>query len=423
MKLKLVNIAKVKNADINIDGITVIAGENNSGKSTLGEALYASFNGLHNMKNKMFEERSESIRNIIELAYRNSLRRITRMPDFEETVHTLINSRDEYKNNKNKIKELLANTVISNYKDLVESLNTSILNNISLQIAEILAVSDEDIVKSVLTKTLNAEFHNQINNVFTNCKGSIALQIRGEVIEISVEENKVTEVKDQVDIDAEAIYIDDPFVIDEQLSFWNVFPSYGSKHHRMELIKKLHMFDRKINVVNEIVANQKLKRILDKISMVSNGAVIDNKQNGLGYLQPNSEAILDVSNLSTGLKTFVILKKLLMDGFIQQNGTIILDEPEIHLHPEWQVFFAEIIVLMQKEFGLHVLLNTHSPYFLRAIEVYSNKYKIADRCNYYSADNKGDYAEITNVNKSIAKIYAKLSSPFQKLEDERWSDD
>jgi predicted ATPase len=112
-----------------------------------------------------------------------------------------------------------------------------------------------------------------------------------------------------------------------------------------------------------------------------------------------------------------------MDGFIQQNGTIILDEPEIHLHPEWQVFFAEIIVLMQKEFGLHVLLNTHSPYFLRAIEVYSNKYKIADRCNYYSADNKGDYAEITNVNKSIAKIYAKLSSPFQKLEDERWSDD
>ncbi len=33
-----------------------------------------------------------------------------------------------------------------------------------------------------------------------------------------------------------------------------------------------------------------------------------------------------------GLKTFVILKMLLTSGVIERNGTIILDEPEIHLH-------------------------------------------------------------------------------------------
>ena len=81
-------------------------------------------------------------------------------------------------------------------------------------------------------------------------------------------------------------------------------------------------------------------------------------------------------NLSTGLKSFVIIKRLLENGNIDENGTIILDEPEIHLHPEWQLKFAEIIVLMQKEFNTNILLNTHSPYFLNAIEVYSRKYDL-----------------------------------------------
>ena len=40
MKLKVNNFAKIKEADIIIDGITVIAGENNTGKSTIGKILF-----------------------------------------------------------------------------------------------------------------------------------------------------------------------------------------------------------------------------------------------------------------------------------------------------------------------------------------------------------------------------------------------
>ena len=38
MRLQIENFAKIAKADINIDGITVIAGENNTGKSTIGKA-------------------------------------------------------------------------------------------------------------------------------------------------------------------------------------------------------------------------------------------------------------------------------------------------------------------------------------------------------------------------------------------------
>lgn len=34
---------------------------------------------------------------------------------------------------------------------------------------------------------------------------------------------------------------------------------------------------------------------------------------------------------------------------------------------------AELLVVLQKKVGLKVFINTHSPYFLRAIEYYSDK--------------------------------------------------
>ena len=158
---------------------------------------------------------------------------------------------------------------------------------------------------------------------------------------------------------------------------------------------------------------------IEKISTVISGDIVKNKRSGLGYQRKNTDKVLDVKNLSTGFKTFAILKTLLMNGTIEYNGTIILDEPEIHLHPEWQLLFAELIVLIQKEFGVHILLNTHSPYFLNAIEVYAVKYGINDRCKYYLASSQDDISTIGDVTNNIELIYSKLARPLQELENER----
>jgi len=48
MNLKLENIGIVKKADINLDGLTVIAGENDTGKSTVGKALYSIIKSISN---------------------------------------------------------------------------------------------------------------------------------------------------------------------------------------------------------------------------------------------------------------------------------------------------------------------------------------------------------------------------------------
>ena len=55
MELTLRNIGKIDEASITINGITIIAGENNTGKSTVGRALYCIFNAFHNIDDKINE--------------------------------------------------------------------------------------------------------------------------------------------------------------------------------------------------------------------------------------------------------------------------------------------------------------------------------------------------------------------------------
>jgi len=306
----------------------------------------------------------------------------------------------------------------------IESFDENTIAETVSRIKDVLNVSGIDFLKSVLERKLDAEFNEQVCNIFSGDDGEIQLQIKDKIITVSVENEGAVDIQNPGDVSlhTEVVYIDDPFVLDDPSMFYRRIPS-ASADHRYHLRKKLFWPDTEANVFDEIIAKDKLNSIYEKISSVCSGDIIRSKRSVLGYQRKGSDKVLNVRNLSTGLKTFVILKMLLTSGAIERNGTIILDEPEIHLHPEWQLLFAELIVLIQKEFGVHVLLNTHSPYFLRAIQVYSAKYESADTCKYYLSELCEDQANITDVTNNIDKIYAKLSRPLQRLEDERWQDD
>ena len=57
MKLKLENVGKIRSANIDLNGITVIAGENNTGKSTIGKMLFCVFHAFYKIEEQIREER------------------------------------------------------------------------------------------------------------------------------------------------------------------------------------------------------------------------------------------------------------------------------------------------------------------------------------------------------------------------------
>ena len=421
MKLTLKNIGKIGTASVEINGITVIAGENNTGKSTVGRALFAVFNSFCNVQKQIENERVDSVENLLDRMYMNASARFARIANTADVARTIVAHIDEYRQIELPDMQKSIIDLLSQYDDgKIESLDENMVADTVFRIKDVLNVSDVDFLKSVLERKLDAEFNEQVCNIFSEDDGEIQLQIKDAVITVSVENEGAVDIQNpgNISLHTEVVYIDDPFVLDDLRVFYRRMPR-ASSDHRYHLRTKLFWPDSEANVFDEIIAKDKLNSIYEKISSVCSGDVIRSKRSVTGYQRKGSDKVLNVRNLSTGLKTFVILKMLLTSGVIERNGTIILDEPENHLHPEWQLLFAELIVLIQKEFGVHVLLNTHSPYFLNAIEVYTVKYGVDDKCKYYLAFSKDDISNIEDVTDNIEAIYSKLARPLQDLENER----
>ncbi|BEO99763.1 AAA family ATPase [Fusobacterium polymorphum] len=425
MEIFIKNIGKVKEANIKIDGITVIAGENDTGKSTISKSLFTVFNSFYNIDKKITEQQKDIIKFTIakNFAYNFELvKSITLKGFFGDTfnvnqlIDELIENFETYKDNNVKLK----NTIVEHFKkynfNLIEDND---INEIIEKIKEVLSIPRNEAEKSILNENLNNEFNKQINNIFLGEKGIIEIKIKDKRIKLEISENEVENIEStpRININTEALYLDDPFIIDS--NFYNN-PSNHKEFLRYRLFSKV---DDKTNNLEKIIITKKFENIYKKLNSICSGNMIESNKNTNDFSYRFNNKELDIKNLSAGLKTFVILKTLLEKGILEENGVIILDEPEIHLHPAWQVIFAELIVLIQKEFNMHILLNTHSPYFLNAIEIYAEKHNIKERCNFYSAYLSGQFSEFKDVTDNIEEIYYKLARPFQDLENERYSDD
>ena len=403
MKLSIRNVGKLKEADVEINGITVIAGENNTGKSTVSKTLFSLFSGFYNLNEKISLTRLGNTRTIFLRFMENINKESAEI--LNNVSNELVNNSD-YKNNKTKIFELIRrNKNFISEKDL---------KDITKKIIDILNIKDAEYLKNMVSYVLNNEFNNQINTIGSNDFGEIILKIKEEEIKIKIKSNEIT-IENKINLRAKVIYIDDPFVIDN-LNDYKLRDVRYLENHKENLETKLVRENTEINISEKIIIEDKLKKITEKLEEVINGKIKFNQGKWIYELENNNE--LNLKNLSAGLKSFAILKRLVENGNLEEKGIVILDEPEIHLHPEWQIKFAELIVLLQKEFGMHILLTTHSPYFLKAIQVYSKKYEISDKCKYYMSELDGEQAILVDKTSKTDDLFYKLAISFENLMNE-----
>ena len=324
MQLKLKNIGMIKEADVTIDGLTVIAGENDTGKSTVARALFLLY---HDM--------------------------------------TLNSDIDKY-----------GDSIIGTYKNTIYPQAENIKNSIFSQES----ISEESSIELVKDDKSH-KFHHY---------GSLYRK------DINV---------------SNILFIETPLV-------WNMQDSF----------RKLSDLDSRLKQIGEsidIPYPYLLKDLYFKLSTKSNyeeawtkdfssqiSLIIDGefKMDDKGLFRfYRDENRFKLEEVATGIKTFGILQALLSNNRLNAYSLLILDEPEVHLHPKWQLKMAEIIVELIKN-GVKVVVNSHSPYMIEALERYSEKAGIS--YDFYLAED-GVIGKVEDNNAAtIAKIFEKLSAPF-----------
>lgn len=143
----------------------------------------------------------------------------------------------------------------------------------------------------------------------------------------------------------------------------------------------------------------------------------------LKYKVSEQASEIELSNMASGCKAFGLLYTLLKSGVLIKDSLLVLDEPENHLHPAWQLKYAQILCKMVKR-GFHILVTSHSPYLIQALHTYSVLEDIFDdKVNFYYAKtaSKENYNEIVNVrdkngNFDDSEIFKSLYAPFETLQ-------
>ena len=123
-------------------------------------------------------------------------------------------------------------------------------------------------------------------------------------------------------------------------------------------------------------------------------------------------------NTPSGIKQIGVIQLLLLNDKLKKDGYLIIDEPEVNLHPEWQIKFAEILVLISKELNITLYLNSHSPMFIEAITLYSQYYDLIKQTNVYltqeSENDKYIFRKIDS--KNMGAVYENLTKPYDELD-------
>lgn len=413
MKLKISNFAKIEEADIKIDGITVICGDNDTGKSTIGKILFSIFNYnifkksriKNDFRMKLYQILFRHIfSNKIEGTYFEIMDNIYNNMDYpysEINIEKLFNI----------LKKNIPYNIISNISD--ETIYKAVND-----ILKVISVSEDKLTFEIMTDYFGDIFENQINNLFNrNSNAELELEIKKQKMNIEFKNDECVKFESDFNIIHNAFYIDNPFIIND------INSDIDTNNFILE--KTIHDFvsDDNKNVFDSVKNKEILEKVYNVLNSVMNAKIINKNDDFYLHYNENDEEI-KLENLSAGLKSFVIIKRLLENGSLNEKDVLILDEPEIHLHPKWQLIYAELIVLLQKYFNLTITITTHSHYFLEAINRYSKRHNINERVNFYITELSENQCNVIfkNVNDNLDIIYEKMYEPLEILNNMRYEE-
>ena len=105
-------------------------------------------------------------------------------------------------------------------------------------------------------------------------------------------------------------------------------------------------------------------------------------------------------------------------GYLDNETLLLIDEPETHLHPQWVVEYANILVRLHKDLGVKIVVASHSPDMISAIETISRRHEIDGVTRFYQAKQGLDMKyKFEDLGMNISEIFESFNVAFSKMQD------
>ena len=433
----------IKSADISIDGITVLAGENGCGKSTLSRWLFYLINGSQRfdefiVKEVLVERVKSQIINL------NLANREIMIFNINKNKKPDVNTDDFIREAwQQLVKEdyVGVHDVIGIYTKLIHQFSEQLLDYFNAveessprrkrlieylhidnipnanteQLIEMFIARNDNFIKSALKQYQDEKNFRSYRRFLITTKNQYKetdivpehIQLYEDDVELINDKHISTLFHLQ-----RAIYIDTPMAVmntSTENVFWKELGNYILKNRK--------------SGISYQEPTMSYKKLLRRIKDIIHGEAViienDDKSDSdeLRYISSDNSINIEIEKAATGFKTFTYLQRLLDNGLLSSNTLLLIDEPEAHLHPQWIVEYARLLVLLHKELGVKIMLATHNPDMVAAIRAISEKEGVLSNTNFYLASPSGENQyEYKNLGTEIGEIFTSFNIALSRIQ-------
>ncbi len=432
MKIKLHNILKIENADIEIGGLTVLTGENNSGKSTVGKILFSILKAANNVR-QVDKMKTVSLIRLELLPLKRMFHRYEGASILEDIQNLSLNLVSGIIT----VDELRQTLETEAEKSIFSSRMVAMMRKYLTRIEKSIIKLDnpEAAVREEFDAIAKSEFMEPLNSY--SSKNSYILfhddttDADGSDIEISICDGKVNNVRLWGNSSLEDItYIESPLYLHilNTLRLSSPIPTASLRgmpsslkrenipYHLADMAEKILSGSEELTEpFNQEFYKEDYHNLLEEINSVIGGEfVLNNRTKQLSFNQ-NGHKVPPIS-VASGIKSFGVLQRLIQTNSISTFKMLIWDEPEIHLHPEWQIVFCKLIIELVAK-GMPIIVSSHSPYFVQALRYFASAKGIEKDVKYYMAEESSEtmLSTVKEVTNDLNRVFTLLAAPLRDI--------